>query len=517
MADDFEEAEDERAVELSSIEAIYPEIVIDPSDPFSASIDIRIEPITPLPILFPALVDGGAPSDVLTPPTSEGNGEAHSARRDFHAKSLTPDYQAQDLHYISHLPSLTLDIRLPEGYPAQKPPIFNVRTASFWLPEMKLKQLRAAGRTIWEESGRDQVVFSYMDYLREEADSGFGLLEGGERYLELPQSLKISLLDFDLQAKRAKFVQQTFECGVCLEPKKGLVCHRLLLCSHVFCIECLQDFFNTCITEGDVANVKCIAPNCGNEPGPGLVIDNNRRKNRRRKADRTLEPSELLQIPLDQETVQRYVMLKRKKKLESDRTTIYCPRQWCQGPARSQKTRSSSQESDEESDEEGQASGPREYDPNANDDTMPPPQERLAICEDCTFAFCKVCKASWHGEFISCFPRKQHELTSEELASEEYMTMHTTPCPTCNARCQKTMGCNHMICFKCSSHFCYLCSFWIDQNNPYEHFNTKKSPCYMRLWELEGGDGADVGIGFAGGVVNHGFLEETDSDEDFGD
>lgn len=213
MADDFEEAEDERAIELSSIEAIYPEIVIDPSDPFSASIDIRIEPITPLPILFPALVDGGAPSDVLTPPTSDENGEA---RRDFHPENLTPDHQAQDVHLISHLPSLALDIRLPEGYPTQKPPIFNVRTASSWLPEMKLKQLRAAGRTIWEERGRDQVVFSYIDYLREQADSGFGLLEGGERYLNLPQSLKISLLDFDLQAKRAKFVEQTFECGVCL-------------------------------------------------------------------------------------------------------------------------------------------------------------------------------------------------------------------------------------------------------------------------------------------------------------
>ena len=297
-----------------------------------------------------------------------------------------------------------------------------------------------------------------------------------------------------------------------VEPQKGLVCHRLLLCSHVFCVDCLQSFFNTCITEGDVANVKCMAPNCGNESGPDVEADNNRRRRRRRK-DRTLDPSELLQIPLDQETVQRYIMLKRKKKLESDRTTIYCPRQWCQGPARSKKTRSSSHESDSESDEEEQAPAPREYDSNSNEDTLPPPQERLAICEDCTFAFCKVCKASWHGEFFSCFPRKQHELTSEELASEEYMTMHTTPCPTCNARCQKTMGCNHMICYKCNTHFCYLCSAWLDQGNPYEHFNTKKSPCYMRLWELEAGDGADVGIGFAGGAPNHDFDDETDSDD----
>ncbi|MCJ1263612.1 translation termination inhibitor protein itt1 [Lobaria immixta] len=493
MADELEEAEDERAIELSSISAIYPEIAIDPSDPFSASIAIRIEPIKPLPIVFPPLADGAPPSDVLTPPVSDENNEAHSGTRDFHIREhLVPEDQAQDVHHISHFPSLTLDIRLPEGYPRHKTPIFDVRTVSSWLPETILKGLRTAGHTIWEEMGRDQVVFSYIDYLREEADRGFGLLESGEDCLKLPQSLKLSLLDFDLQAKRAKFEQETFECGVCLEPQKGL------------------SFFNACITEGDVANVKCMAPNCGNEAGPDLEIDNNRRRKRRRKADRTLDPSELLQIPLDQETVQRYIMLKRKKKLESDRTTIYCPRQWCQGPARSQKTQSSSQDSD--SDEEDQAPGPKEYDSNANEDIMPPPHERLAICEDCTFAFCKVCKASWHGEFFSCFPRKQQELTSEELASEEYMTMHTTPCPTCNARCQKTMGCNHMICFKCNSHFCYLCSAWLDQGNPYEHFNTKKSPCYMRLWELEGGDGDDVGIGFAGGALD--LFDEIDSDDD---
>lgn len=39
----------------------------------------------------------------------------------------------------------------------------------------------------------------------------------------------------------------------------------------------------------------------------------------------------------------------------------------------------------------------------------------------------------------------------------------------------------------------------------------------MRLWELEAGDGADVGIGFAGGGLDHNFHNETDSDDDFSD
>lgn len=221
--------------------------------------------------------------------------------------------------------------------------------------------------------------------------------------------------------------------------------------------------------------------------------------------DRTLEPSELLQIPLEQETVQRYIKLKRKKRLESDRNTVYCPRQWCQGPARCPNVRPKSQQAGAENEGKERT----QYDRNTNQELLPPPAERLAICEDCTFAFCKVCKASWHGEFFVCFPRSQFELTIEERASEDYMKLHTQPCPTCDARAQKTHGCNHMICFKCNTHFCYLCGAYLDKSNPYEHYNTLKSGCYMRLWELEAGDDGEFGHGFAGGAAG----ELDDGDE----
>lgn len=264
-------------------------------------------------------------------------------------------------------------------------------------------------------------------------------------------------------------------------------------------MECLQDFYNNCISEGDIGNVKCITPNCRSEPGNGDV---------KHEVDRSLEPSELLQIPLEQEMVQRYIKLKRKKRLESDKSTIYCPRQWCQGPARCPNKKPAEPKSDDADNGDGE---PKQYDRNTDQNLLPPPAERLAICEDCTFAFCKVCKASWHGEFFVCFPRSQFELTTEEKASEDYMKLHTQPCPTCDARAQKTHGCNHMICFKCDTHFCYLCGAYLDKGNPYEHYNTRKSGCYMRLWELEGGDDGEIGQAFAGGGVD---VDSDESDDD---
>lgn len=472
-------SEDERSVELSSIAAIYPEIKIDPAFPFRASLDIPVKPSTPLPVCFEQQLDAGFP-EVLTPPTSL---DASDVGLGFATKD-----DGRDVHTLSHLPPLSLEIDLPEGYPSEKAPIFRLETNPPWLPHSIILRLTEDGNRLWEECGRDLVVYTYIDHLQQLAETAFSVSDTADQEVRLPRDIKIALLDFNNKAEREKFEQETFECGVCLEPKKGSVCHRLLFCSHVFCVSCLQDFYNSCITEGDVDSVKCLAPDCGKEKN-GIPETGNQLK-KRKKHDRTLSPSELLQIPLDQETVQRYVFLKRKKKLESDKSTVYCPRQWCQGAARSKKHPKPidpmSDDVDSSDEEDGFA-----FDPNGDEAQLPPMADRVAICEDCNYAFCSVCKKGWHGELVRCFPRREAELSAEEKATEEYLRLYTSPCPTCDAPCQKRMGCNHMICFKCSTHFCYLCSSWLSEDNPYRHFNDINSQCYNRLWDLEGGDGID--------------------------
>ncbi len=294
-----------------------------------------------------------------------------------------------------------------------------------------------------------------------------------------------------------------------LDPKKGSMCHRMLDCGHVFCIQCLQDFYNNAITEGDVASVQCLEPKCAYERDKRETAASGASTKRMKKQKTYISPSELLQIPLAEDMVRRYVTLKYKNELESDKNTIYCPRSWCQGAARSKKHKKPegfdfAEGPDEESDgddvaEKSAGKLKRKFDAN---------KELLSICEDCGFAFCSRCGQSWHGEFAYCIPReRKEEITEEEQASLEYLRMHTTPCPTCAAPCQKTQGCNHMRCFRCQTHFCYLCSAWLGPSNPYQHFNVQASGevngCFMRLWELEGGDGADVGIGYGGGDALH--------------
>jgi E3 ubiquitin-protein ligase RNF14 len=518
MEDDPGAADDERAIELSSIAAIFPELILDPNLSYDATLIIAVSPTHPLKICFQQSAESGL-SMLPTPPTSIETDEDISAVAENKRKPVQVTGDPAGVHYLAHLPPLILRIHLPEGYPSAQPPEFELSTSPAWIPKTKLTSLKADGVRLWEELGKDQVVFTYIDHLQQLAENGLNLAGDLRNDLRLSSDMKLALLDFDLRAKRELFEKETFECGVCLEPKKGVQCHRLS-CSHVFCISCLQDFYNNCINEGDVDNVKCLAPDCGKDLKP-LPPPVERTPSgpipKRKKVDRTLNPSELLQIPIEQELVQRYVRLKRKKRLESDKNTIYCPRQWCQGAARSKKhpkpidPLNDTEEASSESEVEDPAVASSRKTKKSQPEDIPM-SERLCVCEDCSFAFCSVCKKGWHGELAVCNPRRQHELNEEEKASLEYLKLHTTACPTCSAPAQKTMGCNHMICFKCNTHFCYLCSSYLMPDNPYKHFNDLKSACYMRLWELEGGDGdqAEVGIGFAGG----GNWEDEDEDSD---
>ena len=215
MADDTgdEEVEDERALELSTIAAIYPELKVKSCpDQVAADIDISVEPLEPLPIHFPA-ADGAPPGGLPTPPDSTNEGIQQIQQVEGNKQRIAT---TDDAHRLSYLPPLKLSIVLPKGYPVREPPQLHLESQYSWLPEEKLRELEAAVNILWEELGKDQVVFSYIDHIREAAERGFDSANNARGRLEVSSDLKIALLDFDLKARSAKFEQQTFDCGICL-------------------------------------------------------------------------------------------------------------------------------------------------------------------------------------------------------------------------------------------------------------------------------------------------------------
>lgn len=439
-----------REEELTSLSSIFPEIIVQGCE--SASIDLPVSPSSPLLIRF-------VPPPTLSEPVANGDGAAAYIERDLH---------------LSHLPALKLKIDLPDGYPSEKPPTAHLATDHDWLPATKLRELEKQIVDLWDDYGRCQIIFAYIDFLQVDAERGFDLDQSPSGCLTLPNTLEQPLINFDKAAKLAIFNAGTYDCGVCLERKSGESCYQLERCGHVFCRQCLHDFFNDAIKEGNVAAVKCLEPSCGKDlPGP-----------RARRTQRPLHPRELLAMGMEEPTVRHYVEMKRKKRLESDKNTIYCPREHCQHPARNAKfppipaDLNDYPESDSDS-ESPDAQAPNSSKPSSDSD------ERLAVCENpkCKLAFCRVCFKSWHGSFERCRPRDPNELSAEDKASYEFIAENTTSCPECASPVEKTEGCNHMTCVQCGGHFCYLCGGWVDPGNPYRHFNSPGTQCDQRLFD----------------------------------
>ena len=214
--------EDERQVELDCISAIFPEIVLDPNEPFTATIDLPVNPRNPVKVYFPASADGAIQTPLHTPPRSVASGHEDGQGVADHANNV-------ESHNLSYLPSLQLHIILPEGYPATYAPKFELATSPAWLSREYLDELQANGECMWEEADHSEIVFGYIDSLQQAAENAFGYGEG--KVLEIPQEYKIALLDYDIKATQAAFEKETFDCGVCLGKT---ACMRALYLTNIY-------------------------------------------------------------------------------------------------------------------------------------------------------------------------------------------------------------------------------------------------------------------------------------------
>lgn len=191
--------EDQRDVELSTLSAIYPEIQrVHDNDPYTFTISLPVNPAKAVTVFFPATAAGQALSTAALP-----------------AAAATAPSSHIDSHEIAHLPAVHLQVSLPASYPPDQPPAVSVSTTPSWLPSATAKALEAECARLWEDLGRDLVVFSYIDHVQQSADDVFGLVSDSGA-LEIQPEHKIAVLDYDIEAKRRVFNNETFFCGVCL-------------------------------------------------------------------------------------------------------------------------------------------------------------------------------------------------------------------------------------------------------------------------------------------------------------
>ena len=240
------------------------------------------------------------------------------------------------------------------------------------------------------------------------------------------------------------FASTTFTCAICFSERKGSKCVRLSACSHVFCRECLTDFWSLHIREGDVDKVTCADPGCVKEES---------RQQGTSEDTGCVREEDVRRVVSDKE-VARWKALKRKRELERDPTLVYCPIAVCQAPVPATDAQKASLLAGSE----------------------PAPYSSLRTCPSCSFSFCDLCRRSWHGiahcptsstssllqEYLAhpeASPRRRAmeqrfgskvnlermaRIWQEEEENRKWLKGNSMKCPNCEVPTEKSMGCNHV-------------------------------------------------------------------------
>ena len=263
--------------------------------------------------------------------------------------------------------------------------------------------------------------------------------------------LRNSLTEYDIEEKKRQFNLNMFDCNVCFSSKLGDKCTLFYPCSHVFCNSCMSDYFRIKICDGSVKALTCPFDKCESQAIPSQV-------------------KELV----DDDVYEKYEKFLLQSSLDCMNDVVYCPRKICQSPVLIENGSS------------------------------------IGMCPRCYFAFCTLCKRSYHGvqpcpideaelktlriKYANASPEERLKLERkygkrnlkyavEDMISEDWISKNSKKCPHCKAVIQKIDGCNKMTCFRCHGNFCWLCQKGISKSSPYLHFNDMKSRCFNKLFE----------------------------------
>ena len=270
--------------------------------------------------------------------------------------------------------------------------------------------------------------------------------------MQHPSVLLQFLRRYDKEEQQREFAQTFHDCEICFSCVAGTKCRRLNPCGHTHCCECLTLHVSTKIRSGEVTRILCPSGSC----------------------DVSLPPN-LIRELVSADVFERFDRLLLQKTLDKMSDIVYCPRPSCQCVTL------------------------REEDGT-----------NMALCPRCRFSFCILCKHAWHGiEPCKILPQDMQELrkTWEQLGPEErealqqqygksklekafqehdsieWLQSNARKCPNCEAKIQKSLGCNKMTCTHCNSNFCWLCSIPLPTVDPYRHFRVGRSSCAGRLFE----------------------------------
>ncbi|XP_052443946.1 E3 ubiquitin-protein ligase RNF14-like isoform X3 [Carassius gibelio] len=372
-------------------------------------------------------------------------------------------------HRLSFLCPLVLSFRFPANYPSASAPLFVL--SSNWLTRVQITALCRRLDELWEENQGNVILFTWMQFLKEETLDFLGIqspleIQSIESESGLKQAADVSgekckvqdldpravqevdartdilsqLLDFDEAQNQKVFDGTVFCCSICFLDKLGSESLLFKECQHVYCKSCMKEYFQIQIRDGKVQCLTCPDPKCVSMATPSQV-----------------------KLLVSKDEFARYDRLLLQSSLDLMKDVVYCPRISCSMAV------------------------------------MVEPDSNMGICPACKYPFCTLCKRTYHG-LNNCIPTDDDLRMQDEdnSASEEWnkieerhaiqrvldslctdwVKVNCKQCPCCGTNIEKNMGCNKMTCSVCHGYFCWICLTALCKKDPYSHYKDPDSPCY---------------------------------------
>ncbi|BES94183.1 IBR [Nesidiocoris tenuis] len=398
---------------------------------------------------------------------------------------------------VDHLPPILLSFKLPKNYPSESMPEFTL--SCVWMTVRKLVILCDKLESLWSENKGSVILYTWTNFVKEESldflKIGNNLditalnLKGTRRLsaakpaelkdendekrirnrqrkpirqkvprpldprVVVPSSnmpLHQFLYAYNEDRTMTTFSRNIFFCQICYLDVAGSNCIEFRPCKHVYCKDCMGQYFKTRISEAQVTTMPCPQEKCSSEANPQQVKD-------------VVGPS----------LFTKYDNLLLNVTLDQMDDITYCPRVAC-----------------------GSA-------------VVRDGDDKMAACPACRYAFCVYCKRAYHGvepcrmksaevkrivdeyqkgdsatraNLEKRYGRAQIQGFVNDMLSSDWIETNSKNCPKCDASIEKSEGCNKMACGKCQSNFCWLCLAILDRNKPYVHFQDTTSRCFNQLF-----------------------------------